>query len=519
MHTHSFFVAVVHHAAGLLAVYALSFLDGRAIQWQNELFIMPFKKGNRMFSQEKYHAYCAILHEELVPAMGCTEPVAIAYVAAYAREVLGQMPERLKLRVSANIVKNARGVTVPNTGGLRGIEAAAVAGAVGGDAARKLEVLQALNPEHIADVIELLGQGMCEVELAEGIEGLYIEVEALGKNRGDPSAPSSRVVVEHTHTGITRVERDGKTVFSLQEVAKGKQDSLSSSPQSRWPDECAGCDAAPRCVGQSYISLDRHEYAWLNVDDILEFAEHVQIRDVGKLLRAQIELNKAIAEEGLRGDWGVSVGKTLMKYRDARDVRVRARALAAAGSDARMAGCALPVVINSGSGNQGLTVSLPVIAFAESLGVDEEKLIRALVVSNLVSLEQKEYVGKLSAYCGAVSAAVGAAAGIAYLGGADYGQISKVIIDSVATSDGILCDGAKSSCAAKIAVALESAMLGLDLGMKEGTRFREGEGLTGAGVEETLRNVGIVAKEGMRRTDVEIIRVMLGNPAGEASSR
>ncbi|MDQ7796595.1 MAG: L-serine ammonia-lyase, iron-sulfur-dependent, subunit alpha [Spirochaetia bacterium] len=470
-----------------------------------------------MLSPEVYHAYCAILHEELVPAMGCTEPIAVAYAAAYARDVLGMRPERIELRVSANIVKNVKGVTVPNTGGMRGLEAAAIAGVVGGDAARKLEVLQSLDPGQLEEVRRLVQEGMCKVSLAEGIVGLYIEVWAFAppeekaasatETAGVPVQASAHVVVEHTHTGIALVEKDGRLVFDRNN-AKAADTSGQSTMKLR-RDECAGCDAAPRESSMAFVSADRHEYALLNVRDILEFADTLRLRDIEAPLRAQIELNQAIAQEGLKGDWGVSVGKTLMKYRDASDVRVRARALAAAGSDARMAGCPMPVVINSGSGNQGLTVSLPVIEFARTLKVGEEKLLRALAVSNLVALEQKEYVGKLSAYCGAVSAAVGAAAGIAYLQGASYEQLSAVVIDSIATADGILCDGAKSSCAAKIATALESAMLALELGMHEGRRFRDDEGLAGADVEETIRNVGIVAKNGMRATDAEIIRVML----------
>jgi len=256
------------------------------------------------------------------------------------------------------------------------------------------------------------------------------------------------------------------------------------------------------------ISADRHEYALLNVRDILEFAATVNLEDIAELLRGQIRMNNAIADEGLSGDYGVSVGKNLLKY-GGNDIRVRARARAAAGSDARMGGCALPVVINSGSGNQGLTVSLPVIEYASALGCDEEKLIRALAISNLVSLEQKEYIGKLSAYCGAVSAAVGSAAAIAWLKGGTYEQIAATITNAIATADGILCDGAKSSCAAKIATALEAAIMAHEIGMEEGKKFANGEGLVGPDVEATIRNVGHVGSVGMRSTDLEIIKLML----------
>jgi len=286
------------------------------------------------------------------------------------------------------------------------------------------------------------------------------------------------VIVEHTHTGISLIERDGAPFFD----ARGT-----------------------RTKG---ISTDRREYSLLNVKDILEFARTTELDEIGYLLRQQIELNTAKAEEGLSGEYGVSVGKHLLKY-GGNDVRVRARARAAAGSDARMGGCALPVVINSGSGNQGLTVSLPVIEYAATLGCDQEKLVRALIISNLVSLEQKEYIGKLSAYCGAVSAAVGSAAAIAWLKGGSYEQIAATITNAIATADGILCDGAKSSCAAKIATALEAAIMAHEIGMEEGKKFSDGEGLVGADVEATIRNIGQVGAVGMRATDLEIIKVML----------
>ncbi|MEW6549319.1 MAG: L-serine ammonia-lyase, iron-sulfur-dependent, subunit alpha [Spirochaetota bacterium] len=417
-------------------------------------------------------AYIAILKDELVPAMGCTEPIAVAYAAAKAREVLGSMPEGALVRCSANIVKNVKGVTVPNTGGMKGIDTAAIAGIVSGKASAKLEVLASLTGEDIAEVRRLRSAGFCAQELAQGIEGLFIDVQVRAGGR------SARVVVEHSHTGISRIEKDGIAVFE----EKGGN---------------------PGGVGAA-----REAYGLLNVKDILEFAETVDLDGIGSLIRQQIAMNSAIAEEGLSGNYGVSVGKNLLKYGGS-DVRVRARAKAAAGSDARMGGCALPVMINSGSGNQGITVTLPVVEYAEELGSDEDRLIRAVIISNLVSLEQKEYIGKLSAYCGAVSAAVGSAAAIAWLKGGSYGQVSATIINAIATADGILCDGAKASCAAKIATALEAAMMAHEIGMEEGKSFGEGEGLVGADVEQTIRNVGIVGSVGMKPTDVEIIKLML----------
>lgn len=425
-------------------------------------------------------AYIAILREELVPAMGCTEPIAVAFAAAKARETLGAMPDAIEVFCSANIVKNVKGVTVPNTGGLRGIDAAAIAGTISNQPEKKLEVLQPLTDENRAEIARLLTAKYCTAHLAEGIEGLFIDARAYLKSESGQVRQSSRVVIEKTHTGITRIEKNGQLVYSIENLGRG----------------------------ESYISADRREYAILNVRDIIAFAESVNLAEVSDVIRNQISMNSEISDEGLRNDYGVSVGKTLLKYRT-NDVRLRARARAAAGSDARMAGCAMPVVINSGSGNQGLTVSLPVIEYAKELGKDEATLIRALVISNLVALEQKEYIGKLSAYCGAVSAAVGSAAAIAWLEGASYEQISATITNGIATADGIICDGAKSSCAAKIATALEAALTGMEIGVQEGKSYQNGEGLVGADVEETIRNIGVVGSVGMKPTDVEIIKLML----------
>jgi L-cysteine desulfidase len=423
------------------------------------------------------NAYIAILKEELVPAMGCTEPIAVAFAAAKARETLGSMPDRACIRCSANIVKNVKGVTVPNTGGLKGIDVAAIAGIVSGKAGAKLEVLASLTEEDIAEVRRLRDVGFCAQELAEGIEGLYIDAQVWAGGQ------SARVVLEHSHTGITRIEKNGKAVFEKAGEKPGG------------------------------ISADRREYGLLNVKDILEFAQNVDLGEIGFLIREQIAMNSAIAEEGLIGDYGVSVGRNLLKY-GGNDVRVRARAKAAAGSDARMGGCALPVMINSGSGNQGITVTLPVVEYAKELEVGEERMVRAVLISNLVSLEQKEYIGKLSAYCGAVSAAVGSAAAIAWLKGGTYVQVSATIINAIATAAGILCDGAKASCAAKISTALEAAMMAHEIGMEEGKRFEDGDGLVSADVEQTIRNVGIVGSVGMKPTDVEIIKLMLKSTYG-----
>lgn len=466
-----------------------------------------------MLHDDIINAYCAILEEELVPAMGCTEPIAVAFAAAKARQVLGSMPDHAEIFCSPNIVKNVKSVTVPNTGGMKGIETAVIAGILVNAADLELSVLQALRPEDRARIASLKNEGFCAVHLAEGIEGLYIDLRLFGissmNNAAEANAllqqpqlegRSARVVVKDTHTNISLIEKDGIQIYPTAADTALAAASDTSGVQS----------ASKALVRASRLSPDRREYRMLRLRTIVEFAQTVPLERVAATIRRQIEMNSAIADEGLANQWGVSVGKTLMSQRDPTDVRTRARARAAAGSDARMAGCALPVVINSGSGNQGLTASLPVIEYAHALGADEEKLIRALVISNLVALEQKEYIGKLSAYCGAVSAAVGAAAAIAWLEGAEYDQIAATVTNAIATADGILCDGAKPSCAAKIATALEAAILAKELALAGGRSFSPGEGLVGSDVDQTIRNIGIVGSEGMRSTDKQIIKIMLG---------
>lgn len=421
-----------------------------------------------------YDSYLSILRDELVPAMGCTEPIAVAYAAALARETLGLRPDRARINCSANIVKNVKSVTVPNTGGLHGIAAAAIAGIVGGTASAKLEVLESVTERDRAEIRRLLAEGFCDASLAEGIEGLYIEaIVSAGDQRAE-------VVIRGTHTGVARIRRNGAVLFER--------------------DSRTGQSAGAAHAATIYDSL--------NVRDILAFVDAVDIDDIAEPLERQIRMNEAIADEGLSRSWGASVGKTILA-RGEGSVRARARAKAAAGSDARMGGCPLPVVINSGSGNQGLTVSLPVIEYARELGASREKLLRALALSNLVALEQKAQIGKLSAYCGAVSAAVGSGAAITYLHGGNEARIAATITNAIATSGGILCDGAKSSCAAKIATALESAILAHELSA-QGRSFSPGEGLVGQDVEQTIRNIGHVGSVGMRATDLDIIGIMLG---------
>ena len=415
-------------------------------------------------TQEQYQNYIKILRSELIPAMGCTEPIAVAFAAAKAREVLGCMPEAMVARCSGNIIKNVKSVIVPNSGNERGVEAAAVLGAVAGQADLGLQVISQVTPEQIARTKELLTQKICRCELEEGEGNLYILITMTA---GDASAA---VEVRTKHDHISRIIKNGKVLF--------EQPNL-----------------------QVEISGDKSQ---LNLKDILEFADTVNLEDVRELLETQISYNTAIAEEGLNNFWGASVGRTILDAEPGSTLQ-RARAAAAAGSDARMNGCALPVVINSGSGNQGMTASLPVVEYAKELNVGYEKMIRAVALSDLVTIHLKSGIGRLSAYCGAVSAGCGCGAGIAYLYGGGLKEIEHTIVNSIAIDSGMVCDGAKASCAAKIASAVDAGILGYHM-YKNGQQFRAGDGTKG--VEETIRNIGMLAREGMRETDREILHIM-----------
>ena len=417
-----------------------------------------------------YKTYVEILKRELVCAMGCTEPIAIAYCAAVARKALGTLPSEIDVAASGNIIKNVKSVIVPNTGGLRGIEAAAAIGALAGDAEADLQVVSHVTPDEIAALPGYMEQTAFSVSAAESEFLLDIEVTV----RAGGHFATVRAVQEHTN--IVLVETDAGVLFSKD------------------PDEDMGKDeGAP-------------DYTLLNVADICKFADTCELDDVRPILERQLACNCAIAEEGLRGNYGAGIGKVLLAaYGD--DVRTRARAYAAAASDARMNGCDLPVVINSGSGNQGITASLPVYIYAKELGASEEKLFRALLVSNLVTLHEKTGIGRLSAYCGAVSAGAGAGAGIAYLHGGGCREISHTIVNALAVTSGIVCDGAKSSCAAKIAMAVEAGILGFEM-YSCGKQFYGGDGLVAKGVENSIANFSRLGRVGMRETDKEIIRIM-----------
>lgn len=416
-----------------------------------------------------YDAYVEILKEELVPAMGCTEPIAIAYAAAVARETLGSTPKTVRISASGNIIKNVKSVVVPNTGGLRGIAAAAAAGIIAGKAEKKLEVLAEITKEEIEEISDYLKTVPFQITASDSkcIFDIYVEVQ--------DEEHSAEVQIQGHHTNIVQIRKNGETLF-------GKEYS----------------------EDENGTGTDRH---LLNVEQIITFANEVKISDVKETIERQIEYNMAIAREGLRGNWGANIGKILLQSYG-NSVQNRAKAMAAAGSDARMNGCEMPVVINSGSGNQGMTASLPVIVYAEDMQVSRETLIRALVVSNLVSIHLKTGIGTLSAYCGAISAGCGAGAGITYLYGGGYTEVAHTIVNALAINSGVVCDGAKASCAAKIASAVEAGTLGMKM-YQFGSQFYGGDGIVATGIEETIDNVGQLARDGMRETDKKIIEIMI----------
>lgn len=424
-------------------------------------------------NDSRYSNYIKILEEELVPAMGCTEPVALAFAAAKAREVLGAPPERILVEVSGNIVKNVKSVVVPNTGGLKGIKAAAAAGVAAGNPAKKLEVIADIRAAQQPLIREFLEKVPIDVKMADTDRVLEIIVTLF------TSSSTVRVQIADSHTNIISIEKDGKSIFE-------KKDGM-------------------QAPGQGPGKESRR--AALDVEAIIGFADTVDLDDVRSLIERQIEYNSAISNEGLRSDYGATIGKLLVKNYGS-DIKTRARAAAAAGSDARMSGCEMPVIILSGSGNQGMTASLPVIEYSSYLGKTREELIRALVLSDLLTVHLKTGIGRLSAYCGAVSAGAAAGAAVAYLQGGRMEEISHTLVNALAITSGIICDGAKPSCAAKIASAVDAGLMGFEM-FKEGRQFYGGDGIIAKGVENTIRNVSRLGREGMRDTDKEIIRIML----------
>jgi len=421
--------------------------------------------------------YLEILEEELVPAMGCTEPIAVAYAAALARKTLGRLPEKVELTVSGNIIKNVKSVIVPNTEGRKGLQASLAAGICCGDADRELEVLASVTREQLDAMDAFLEKAEIRIIPSQLNNPFDIQVRLTA------GEDESYVHIFSTHTNVVEISRNGERLLQ-----KAYEDIVAPVPENRRE---------------------------LTVERIVEFAETVDIEAVRPVLTRQIDYNMAIAQEGLRRCFGAEIGKILLKSYGS-SVHNRAKAYAAAGSDARMSGCELPVVINSGSGNQGITASVPVVVYARELGVSEAQMFRALVISNLVSIHLKSGIGSLSAYCGATSAGVGAGAGICYLYGGGFEEISHTIVNALAINSGMICDGAKASCAAKIASAVEAGLLGMHMNIHD-SEFVGGDGIVVKGVENTIRAVGILAREGMRSTDRKIISLMMGSedaPAG-----
>lgn len=420
--------------------------------------------------KELYDTYVQILKDELLPAMGCTEPIAIAYAGAIARETLGCIPDRVEIEVSRNIIKNVKSVIVPHTGGLRGIEAAAAIGIIAGNAKRQLEVISSVTEQEIEETRKYLEETALHVDFSKSPLIFDIGITVF---HGEDQA---YVRIVDYHTNVVTIRHNEQTILSAE------------------------------ITGRTETSMA--DKSTLTIRDICEFAEIVKIKDVQEVLDRQVSYNMAIATEGIQNSYGANIGRVLLHTYGENDVKIRAKAMAAAGSDARMNGCELPVVINSGSGNQGITVSVPVITYAKELNVSEEDLYRALVVSNLSTLHIKEGIGRLSAYCGAVGAGCGAGAGIAWLHGGRYKEIAHTLVNSLAILSGTICDGAKASCAAKIAAAVDAGILGYFM-YKDGQQFIDGDGIVKKDVENTIRCVGLLASEGMQETDKEIVHLMI----------
>ena len=423
----------------------------------------------------KKEKYVQILKEELVPALGCTEPIAIAYTAANLRKIMGGVPDEILIESSGNIIKNAKSVIVPNTGGMKGMEASALIGLIGGNADKGLEVLADVTEEHVKLAHEYLAKSCTKLKLMDTPASLHIRI--TGKLNGDTGVAE----LIHQHTNIVLLKKNEEIIFE-------KPFSLESA---------AGALTDRTC---------------LNVKDILEFADTVPVDEVSPIIMRQVEYNMRVSEDGLKTSYGIETGKNILKYNQRKgdnfSVKVQAEGEVAAASDARMCGCSYPVITNSGSGNQGLAVSVPVVVYARENKLSEEKLIRCLIVSNLLAIHQKTGIGRLSAYCGAVTAGAACAAAITYMKGGSYEQICGTIANTLGVVSGILCDGAKQSCAAKIASALDSALFAHELAM-DGDFFAGGDGVVKDDIEKTIAGIGVVAAQGMRKTDEVVLQVML----------
>lgn len=416
-----------------------------------------------------YQKYIAILQEELRPAMGCTEPIALAYAGAKARQVLGALPDRVRLAVSGNIIKNVKSVVVPNTGGQRGMAAALCAGIVAGDPDRELQVISQV-PAAMHETIRTY-RDTVDLEIVPVESTLVFDIDL----RVFAGANQVRLRIVNNHTNIVCIEKNGEKLLDLP-VSESSEDHLTDK-------------------------------SCLNVASIVEFADCLNVEDVRPFVGEQIRCNMEIAQEGLNGNWGANIGQVILR-RQGGSLEKKAAAYAAAGSDARMSGCEKPVVIVSGSGNQGITASVPVAVYARETGASEEQLLRAVALSDLVTIHQKAGIGRLSAYCGAISAGCGAGAGIAYLEGGDARAIAHTVVNAIAILSGTICDGAKASCAAKIAAAVDAGILGYQMYL-EGQQFYSGDGIVTKGADNTVHNIGRLAREGMRQTDRTILEIMM----------
>ncbi|MDR1206579.1 MAG: L-serine ammonia-lyase, iron-sulfur-dependent, subunit alpha [Peptococcaceae bacterium] len=415
--------------------------------------------------------YTQILKEELLPSVGCTEPNTLAFAAAKAREILGALPDRCVVELSGNMFKNTKSVAVPNTGGMKGVYAAVAAGLIAGKAGSGLEVLADITEGQRTELKEYIDSHYIEIVLREQVGTLYVSLYARA------GGESARVTIDGGHLHIVGIEKNDEIIFEAEREEELKSQS---------------------------------KYYLLNIEDIVQYANTVDLGELRPLLERQADYNRAIAEEGLAGDWGANVGKSILAT-FGNGIQFRAAAAAAAGCDARMGGCGMPVIIMSGSGNQGLAVSLPVITYADEIKCPKDELYRALIAANLATVHQKTSIGKLSAFCGAVSASCAAAAGVAYLLGGDYEIISHTIVNALAIVSGIVCDGAKPSCAGKIGVAVLTGLLGYNLFAEMNQQFYGGDGILSQGVDKTISNVGDMASKGMRETDIEIIKIMTEN--------
>ncbi len=420
---------------------------------------------------EEYTAYTKILKEQLIPATGCTEPIALAYAAALARGTLGTIPDSVEAAVSGSIVKNVKSVVVPSTGGMKGIDTAVAAGIVAGDEKGILEVLSHAPEDAPKRIRQFLEKCPVKVKLAESgrIFDILITVEGGGH--------SCQVRIVDTHTNVVLIRRDGEILLekAVAEEEHGAEEAVA-----------------------------------LEIKKITEYARTCRLEDVEETIERQIACNAALSEEGMNGGWGAEIGKTLLAGEERPDVGLRAMAAAAAGSDARMSGCELPAVINSGSGNQGITITMPVLEYAKELGASHEELIRSLVLANLIAVRIKQSIGYLSAYCGAICAGCSAAAGVAYLYGADETLIEHTVVNGLAILSGTICDGAKPSCAAKIAMAVNAGLLGFWMARK-GKEFVHGEGIIKKGIENTIEEVGVLSRDGMNITNQVILNIMVRN--------